>query len=267
VNHFLITRWNLPGALQASGLERVTDSRWRARRRELFELYCLPSVARQTVADFSWLFLVSEGLTPEADVHWFQAHDERLRIVPVEDPESSGSAEARNAVSGSVSGDDWVITTRLDSDDILHPDHLRRVRVAHGGKRQVVEFINGFYYDVRRDSLRRVREPQNAFVSVLEPANDLRTALGWGHHEIGLENEILYLEEPGWIALVHDHNALTYLWGDRVPSSTKREVLTEFGVRRPPFVQSRLRRLEAQARRGGHVAGRVARRVFQALGT
>jgi hypothetical protein len=258
MKHFLLTRWNLPGAVHHSSLSMVIDPRWQTRRRELFQRYCLPSVARQTVHDFTWLFLVYPSVMSEADIRWFRAQDERLCIVSVNDPSSSGVEEARDAVLSLVSENDLVITTRLDSDDILHPNHLRRVRIEYSGGRKVVEFTRGFYYDVMRDELRHVREEQNAFVSVLESAKGLRTAWGWGHHEIGRENEIVYLEEPGWIALVHDHNTTTYLWGDRVSASDKRAVLEDFGVSRPPYVHSRLRRLKAFGIRAGRRAGRAA---------
>jgi len=249
MKHFLLMRWNLPAALHHSSLARVTDLQWQVRRRELFRQYCLPSVARQTVPDFTWLFFVYPSIMSEAELRWFEAQDERLRIVPVDDPRSTGVREAREAVGRLVSRDDCVITTRLDSDDILHPDHLRGVRVDFNGNRRVVEFIHGFYYDIMRDELRHVREPQNAFVSVLEQAAGLRTAWGWGHHEIGRDNEILYLEEPGWIALVHDRNTTTYLWGDRVSARDKRAALREFGISSPPYVRSRLRRLQVLGRR------------------
>jgi hypothetical protein len=261
MKHFLLMRWNLPACLHHSSLAKVIDPRWQARRRELFQRYCLPSVAQQTVHDFTWLFFIYPSIMSAADVRWFQAQDERLRIVSVDDPTSTGVREAREAVARLASGNGCVITTRLDSDDILHPDHLRSVRVEFSGTRRIVEFMHGFYYDIIRDELRQVREPQNAFVSVLEPAAGLRTAWGWGHHEIGQENEILYLEDPGWIALVHDHNTTTYLWGDRVSASDKRAVLREFGVCRPPYVNSRLRRLEAVGKRLGRRASRAASSV------
>jgi Putative rhamnosyl transferase len=259
MKHFLLTRWNLPGAFGEPSPNRVSDPGWRARRKELFESYCLPSVARQTADDFTWLFLVSDQLTPEADRAWFSGQDHRLRVLSVADAGSTGAAEARDAVVNSLSGDAWVITTRLDSDDVLHPDHLRSVRVEHDGGRRVVEFLDGFYYDVLRDELRRVREPENAFVSVLEPAAVARTALAWSHREIAREHEILYLERPGWIAVVHDRNTSTYLWGDPVRASAKRDVLREFGVPRPPYLLSRLRRARTFPRR---LRARVRRAYF-----
>lgn len=261
VKHFLLMRWNLPGCIRDSSLELVTRPRWQVRRRELFERYCLPSVARQTVRDFTWLFFVYPAAMTKADLAWFRAQDERLCIVPVEDPESSGVPEACEAVTGRGADDGWVITTRLDSDDILHPEHLRKVRVSNAGERKVVEFEQGFYYDVLRDELRQVRETQNAFVSVLEPVEEVRTAWGWEHHRIGEENEILYIDAPGWIALVHDQNTTTYLWGDPVSASDKRAVLREFGVRQAPYVRSRLRRAGALPRRASRRVRRLARRL------
>jgi hypothetical protein len=259
-------RWNLPGSLHHSSLELVTDRRWQVRRRELFERYCLPSVARQTARDFTWLFFVYPDAMSKTDLAWLRARDERLQIVPVDDPESSGVPEACDVVTRLAAGDEWIITTRLDSDDVLHRDHLRKVRVGYGGERKVVEFAEGFYYDVLRDEIRHVRETQNAFVSLLEPTDGARTAWGWPHHQIGEDNEIVYLDEPGWIALVHDQNTTTYLWGDPVSVSRKRAVLQEFGVPRPPYLHSRLRRLQALPRRLSRRARRLAQRLRSSRG-
>ena len=264
MNHFVLTRWNLPGCLEHSSLELVVDPRWRTRRLQLFEDYCLPSVTRQTVTDFVWLFLVDARSTSERDLQWFRTRDERLRVVRVDDQRSSGAPEACDAISSFVAGDDWVITTRLDSDDVLHPDHLRRVRVPFDGERTFVQFTNGFYYDVLRDDLRHRRELKNPFVSVLEPAAALKTAWAWEHHRIGEDNEVHFIEAPGWVALVHDRNTTTSIWGDPVSGDAKRAVLAEFGVARPPYLKARVERLRAHGRRVRRVAGRTGRRASHA---
>jgi hypothetical protein len=249
MKHFVLMRWNLPGSLHHSTLELVTDPRWQIRRRELFAQYCLPSLVRQTARDFTWLFFVYPNAMAKADLAWFRSLDERLRIVAVDDAGSTGVPEAREAVTRLAAGEDWIITTRLDSDDVLHRDHLRKVRVAYEGERKAVEFSRGFYYDVLQDELRHVHETQNAFVSLLEPAENACTAWAWPHHKIGEENEITYLEEPGWVALVHDRNTTTYLWGDHVSASCKRAVLSEFDIARPPYVLARIRRARQLGRR------------------
>jgi hypothetical protein len=50
------------------------------------------------------------------------------------------------------------------------------------------------------------------------------------------------------------------LWGDRVSAARKRAVLREFGLRRPPYVRSRLRRMDTFRRRLGRLAVRAAHR-------
>jgi hypothetical protein len=112
---------------------------------------------------------------------------------------------------------------------------------------------------VLRDELWHVHETQNAFVSLLEPAEDARTAWAWPHHKIGEENEIVYLDEPGWVALVHDCNTTTYLWGDQAPASRKRAVLSEFEIARPPYVLARMRRAK---RLGQRLARGGAKRIL-----
>src|SRR6476660_913364 len=99
MQHFLLMRWNLPGAVHHSSLRLVTNPQWQVRRRELFQRYCLPSVARQTAPDFTWLFFVYPSIMSEAEIRWFQAQDERIRIVPVDDPRSTGVREARETVA------------------------------------------------------------------------------------------------------------------------------------------------------------------------
>ncbi len=94
---------------------------------------------------------------------------------------------------------------------------------------------------------------------MIEPVEGLKTAWGWPHNKIGEENEIFYIDEPGWIALVHDQNTTTYLWGERVSTDEKRAVLTEFSVRKPPYAYTRLRRAEALGRRLARVGRRLAR--------
>jgi Putative rhamnosyl transferase len=256
MKHFVLMRWNLPSALHYSSLELISDAGWQARRRQLFARYCLPSLVRQTARDFTLLLFVYPDAISKADLGWFRSQDERLQVVPVGDATSTGIPEAREAVTSLASGEDWIITTRLDSDDVLHRDHLRKVRVGYEGEHKVVEFSRGFYYDLMHDELRHVSEQENAFVSLIEPAEGARTAWAWPHHRISEENEIVYLDEPGWIALVHDRNTTTYLWGERVPRDRKRAVLTEFEITRPPYALARMRRTERLARRVIRVATR-----------
>lgn len=72
--HVLMTRFNLATPGRESAIRNRPG--WLAQRFDLFERYCLPSVAAQTVRDFKWIIYFDKD-TPED----FRARIERLREV------------------------------------------------------------------------------------------------------------------------------------------------------------------------------------------
>lgn len=65
-SHFLITRFNLNLYERDKHAAPTRTARWLEHRFEVFERYCLPSVAAQTATDFRWLCLF-DAATPEPD--------------------------------------------------------------------------------------------------------------------------------------------------------------------------------------------------------
>lgn len=63
-SHFLITRFNLNLYERDKHAAPTRTARWLEHRFEVFERYCLPSVAAQTATDFRWLCLF-DAATPE----------------------------------------------------------------------------------------------------------------------------------------------------------------------------------------------------------
>ena len=72
--HVIMTRFNMP----TPGRESHIRSRpgWLAGRFELFERYCLPSIAAQTTRDFHWVVYFDVETPPE-----FRARIEACRAV------------------------------------------------------------------------------------------------------------------------------------------------------------------------------------------
>lgn len=64
-SHFIITRFNLNLYAQDKHDLPTRTERWLEHRFEVFERYCLPSVAAQTSKNFTWLCLF-DAATPEA---------------------------------------------------------------------------------------------------------------------------------------------------------------------------------------------------------
>ncbi len=160
LQHFLMTRFNLglyPADMNQayrdkSGQAPATDpDKWMQDRLELFDKYCVPSVMSQSNKNFTWL-VVFDPKTPSK----FRERIERYRddgvLVPLY-AKSRCRDEAR-VVASVFSGkllrflhfeaalpaaqdyvtrrlDKWteyIITTRLDNDDAIHSDFVRRVQ-------------------------------------------------------------------------------------------------------------------------------------------
>lgn len=64
-SHFIITRFNLNLYAQDKHDLPTRTDRWLEHRFEVFERYCLPSVAAQTSGNFTWLCLF-DAATPES---------------------------------------------------------------------------------------------------------------------------------------------------------------------------------------------------------
>ena len=217
VKHFLLTRFNVaaPGREQAIRLRPG----WLAGRFDLFRKYCLPSVADQTRQDFEWLVffddqtpeeyrrVISELQTAYPFRAEFTAFFEMDKIVP-------------QLVSASEDAD-WLLTTRLDSDDILAIDHMARLREALSPARpRVINFSEGAILSIAdaQPRLFRVRDDANPFASLIEAMGPgVRTI--WGEKHVDIERLAPLAQvggAPAWMQLVHGSNVSNRIKGRRV---------------------------------------------------
>lgn len=203
IDHVLLTRFNLP----SPGVERLLRARegWLRDRVELFERYCVPSVARQTRAGVRWIVY----LDPESP-SWLLD-----RLAPLADrgllaPVLRASVSREELVSDlrRVVGTpgDVLITTNLDNDDGLVTDFSERLvslrtthpRAAVYVSRGLVRSPDGIY--VRTDR-------HNAFCSVRETWESPVTAWSEYHNELHRVMPTIVLRgDPGWLQVVHGAN-------------------------------------------------------------
>lgn len=164
-SHFLVTRWNL--------LDPTTDiynygiddpDAWVRRRANLFEKYCLPSVMNQTCQNFTWLLAFSQKTPP--DITRRYRNLKNIKII-YEFP--------RDWLRKNYSGE-YLLTSRLDNDDIYEPDFVEKVqnnvkesaKVGSVGNR-IID-IDGVQWDMKSnkwyDSGRAA--PNSPFMSLFE---------------------------------------------------------------------------------------------------
>lgn len=217
VKHFLLTRFNVA----APGREEAIRLRpgWLEGRFDLFRAYCLPSVAAQTRQDFEWIVLF-DNETPEE----FKVEISKLQAVYFFRAEFTPFFEMDKIVPRLMKASEdaeWLLTTRLDSDDILAADHVARLREAINPERpQVVNFFQGLILSIEgtRPRLYSIRDYANPFSSLFEPVgSSVRTIWGEKHVDIERLAPITQIgDPPAWLQIVHGSNVSNRIKGRRV---------------------------------------------------
>ncbi len=219
--HILMTRFNLATPGRESALRNRPG--WLAGRFELFERYCLPSVAAQTVGagGLRWIIYFDEA-TPQE----FQDRVAELqRVVPFEAYytglfPAEGWARSINERFGQATP--LLLTTRLDNDDALAADFAERLRAAvaaAGAAPGIYNFTQG--YVAGGGALYGLKHLSNPFFSVLSPWDAAPvTAPSIHHMAIADHGPVHQLGGAGaWMQMIHDGNVSNKIRGRRLPQS------------------------------------------------
>ena len=218
--HIVMTRFNL--ATPGRELALRTQPGWLEGRFELFERFCLPSIAAQTCRNFQWIIYFDKD-TPDT----FKSRIEELRSVFPFVPYYTGlfpSEGWRNSIRDTFAPDTpLLLTTRLDNDDALANDYVARLHATiteTGPRPGAYNFRNGL---IRRGSaLYALSHDSNAFFSWLEPVSDeMRTAPSILHMKIGEHGMVYQIDgPPAWLQIVHETNVSNKVRGRRVRPET-----------------------------------------------
>jgi hypothetical protein len=264
-SHFILTRFNVP--LRRDPASRLppepsgVEEGWLSRRFELFERICLPSVARQTEGGFQWLVFM-DWATPvafkERMAAWAVSHEFLRPIYASAYMEETVLAEIRRREEpGRVR-----ITTRLDSDDAIHPRMMERVQEKAREHWSSINLQQGFMISfpvgccVRQGDFYLVWERLNPFPSFVSSPESARTVMRLPTQAGDVAVPVISrVGRPMWCQVIHEDNrtaeqrGLYWPWGGR----------SEFAGDRcgcPPVVG-------LAVRGGGAQHGAVASRVFR----
>lgn len=248
--HYIITRFNL-SHFEGVGQGRL-DEEYLDYRFSLFESYCLPSVINQDCQDFKWIILfdaktpdkykqrISELHSaynnivpfffdsdiykdvPEAYIRLNDDYEKRIiHYFPDKRDELVRERISRLSVprfvndcikSLSENVPDFYLTTRLDSDDSLRNDFVRRVqeKARENPRRYVIDFPNTYKY-IQDEGIAYVYQLENNhFITLMEPASGtFQSVIYWNHlyARIFVEVEHHY-EEPMQMELIHSGNVV-----------------------------------------------------------
>ena len=229
--HFILTRfWFSKGPRGSDDLATNPDE-WLGHRLKLFRSYCLPSVVGQSCQEFTWIigFDVRAPAEFVAKVRELVALSSNIEVLTLNEwyvpsyispwkEMPRRTSEINENIIARADGIDWVLTTRLDSDDGLHRDFIKLLHDAiEGPEQQFLNFPNGVLIHDEKSYLYRHRS--NAFISLFEPLSGMKTVLCALHERVNeVGPPIRQLSPiPAFLQVVHGANDSNKIRGYRVP--------------------------------------------------
>ncbi|MFB9732041.1 glycosyltransferase [Ornithinimicrobium kibberense] len=212
-DHVLLTRFS--AVLDPAG--RPPDEDWLHYRLGFFYDACLPSVAGQQGADFTWLVMLDDRCPDD-----FRATVDELAegtFTPVWTHERFRRDSFARHVTGRTRAP-YLITTRLDSDDALAVDFMARVQAQFAGQDGLfVNFPRGIQID-RSGAVYRSDIVSSPFLSFVERRREDRlpqTVYVAKHARARAHAPLLQVDAPVmWAQVVHDDNVSNIVNGRQV---------------------------------------------------
>jgi len=196
VKHFVITRFQYP-----------KEYKFMEERIELFNKFTKPSICNQTCKDFEWIilgnpdvdipikhkFISGEG-EGKAPACWVNAKELYQRHIDYMVKESKG--------------EDLVLMTRVDNDDILLPNYVenaQRILTEPG----LLEF-KGYRLDLRTnefyiDHLHH-EELTSPFLTLAQRPENLKSVYSHNHSKMWQHFDLKISEKRNWVQVIHAHN-------------------------------------------------------------
>lgn len=207
-------------------------NRWLKNRVEIFEEFTLPSVQAQSDSNFLWVILFDKSRTPEwlhDRIHQWQSLANLYPYFIEGNFSSQKVGEASTHILEQEWGKnaDWLGTGWFDTDDLIFPEYVQRLRANFGEKEEALCFPRG-----RRVSLGAMRSEGNykadagfrlskvAFEEIYWPKSTTaitrfekvdfeskpKTVYQLPHHRLQEVVSVrdISIESPAFIKLVHD---------------------------------------------------------------
>jgi len=210
--HYLITRFNIK--ISGYGPERLDssamDSSYLQHRLRLFEVYCFPSVKSQIEKKFCWLIYFDEHTDPEVLEHVQQLTGGEIAILLLRVPDFEHMlSDIRERIRSSPTS--YVITTRLDNDDIISHNFMAAIQQHFvQSDRMVINFTKGFEIDLNLHYIKKWKDrKKNQFISLIEKrdAEKVSTIYGFPHYAIPADIPVRGIEdEYQWAYTRHSFN-------------------------------------------------------------
>lgn len=206
----------------------MLDTEWLAERHKLFERFCLPSVLSQTNKNFEWV-LVADSRTSDSfrevldaypvtvlyasfDYDFSALRTKHIRAIKLEEAIAKPLKDYLETKEAN-----YIITSRLDSDDAISTDHIDKVqRYSKEYKKRGMPFwlnlVRGYKWC--GGNVYPIGALSNPFISFIEPQGNLLTAYQCCHKvalKQGFRVDQVREGNPTWMQVIHGGNLLNKL--------------------------------------------------------
>ncbi len=218
MKHFVGTRFNLKvfdWKKNKSGNSVLTDA-WLKDRFNLFEKYCLPSLINQSNQNFIW-FVFFDVDTPrfyKDRIDFLRKDFPNFKPIFIDSLDKLTSSFKEHILKHVDASDKFIITTRIDNDDIIHKDFISTIQSLYIPEHlTVIDIRKGYQVsiDVHTPEIRNYIHPFNAFLSVVESLESFKTIYSREHYGWKVESNVVsYKKEYLWIELSHNENYVNH---------------------------------------------------------
>lgn len=209
--HYLITRFNIQVSNQGPETMDSPDMNleWLTERLQLFIKYCAPSVLEQTNFNFTWIIYFHPD-TPSTILKQLDLPSANFTTEIAFTKDYSSMMEDIVAKIKSATSP-FVITSRLDNDDIIGRYFIRDIQNAFSPKHStIINFTTGFEYSFLDGVLKKWNTRfNNQFTSIIEKKDDpeIHSIYGFPHWRLPQNATVINLDgQSSWMYLRHNLN-------------------------------------------------------------
>lgn len=218
--HVIFTRY----ALSFDGKPLSDD--WLRSRRTLFERITIPAINAQTDSNFTWIILMDKSILENETEYLRPLITSQATVIFVagSSPFEHDPLYWQTLLPANVR-ERKLLTTRLDSDDWIHPRFVRYVQKAaqECKKNSVILFPIGLNIDILRLRLKVMFFPNNQFASFLENPTQypFQTVHKVDHVQLSRQERVKWCFPPifPWAMVIHEKNILNISRGVTIPKS------------------------------------------------
>jgi hypothetical protein len=225
--HILITRFNLSKRWKVDRAENsVLNKEWLDHRYQLFESFCFPSIKSQTCQNFEWWVYFDENLDTQYKIKNKELSEDFQNFIPKYE-NSYNDFEINMPKDLQIKlikeGINWLITTRLDNDDVFAKDTVEIIQAnASYNNLSLLEIPFGYTLEIKKISiLRKVESYLNPFISLVEKVSndsEIKSVYFQEHNKWKDIKKKIISKETQWIQIIHDRNVINRPAGVEVSS-------------------------------------------------